>query len=199
MGPMSNFKQRAARLTIGLGLAATMALSAVMPALAAPGTGTGTAQITGGATTATVAGFAFDDEFTAVPGTPDGVKLTGADQVATATPVVTVVDATGTASGWSVTMKLSNTFSDGGSNQFTAAPTVTGTTIRNSANALVTPTGSGIGNISSTTAATIAGVAAATPGGTYTVTPTIQIAIPQDTKVATYTGTLTVDTAPVIQ
>ena len=192
MGPKSTFKQRATRFGLGLGLAATLALGAVMPAMAAPDDGVGTANVTAGVNSAIVGTFAFDDGLFApeAPATPNGVKLTGlVGQVATAAPAITVVDASGSTNGWTVTMSMPNTFTDG-AKSFTAAPRITGTTsIDKTVTGVTKSTPSIVGG------ATVVSAPAGTAGGTYIVTPTITVDIPEDTKIGTYTSTLTVDTA----
>jgi hypothetical protein len=92
---MRSLKHRLARLGLGLGLAATMALSAIVPALADEGSLT----ITGGSLN--LAGKSVD--------AATGVALNGLDKTTSYTINLDVNDPTGTGAGWNVTM-TSTTF-----------------------------------------------------------------------------------------
>jgi hypothetical protein len=182
MGPMTTLKQRATRFGLGLGLAATLALSAAMPALADTPSAPGTLTLTGGSTvTATIAGFAFT-----------GVTLTGVAGLTTeGAPQVTVVDSTGSSAGYGVGMTMTQ-FSGTGAASFTGAPRVTAGMFDYAQNTIpdyTTPI-----DLNDTTAVAIAGAAATqASNGTNVLSSTIAITIPADAQAGTvYSSTLTV-------
>jgi len=102
-GPMTTLKQRAARFGLGLGLAATLALSAVMPALAAdPGL-----TITGTPVSSTVGtlGYAVD---AGTSGATASISLNGLAHSVAITVPVHAVDHSGNDAGWNTTFSLAS-------------------------------------------------------------------------------------------
>ncbi len=100
-GPMTTLKQRAARLGLGLGLAATLALGAVMPALAAdPGL-----TITGTPVSATPGTIAYSIDGGS-GGATNTIALDGlAHRIAFTVPVH-AVDHSGDDAGWKTSFSL---------------------------------------------------------------------------------------------
>jgi hypothetical protein len=128
------------------------------------------------------------------------VTLDGTDQTPTYTLPMTVNDATGSGTGWNVTV-TSTTFSTGGGLPkllSTSASTVTATssscasgTCTNPTNSIGYPLGVPAGS-SPPTAVKLFNAAANTGMGKFTVTPTVQVSIPANTYAGTYTSTVTV-------
>jgi hypothetical protein len=180
---MKGITQRIARFGLGLGLAATMALSAAVPALADDVTGT--VNVTAGNLTMNTASDA-----------PTlAVTLTGLDQQVSDNWNIPVVDARGSGAGWSIQMSAGAfTGMQGGTERtLAAAPAITGVniaTVDGTAPTNGTSYGSGIA-ISS--AQKVVSVAADSGMGSFTVAPTLRINVPAETYAATtYTGTITV-------
>ncbi len=179
---LTPLKQRAARLGLGLGLAATLALGAVMPVGADDGTGT--VVLNAGTRSVNIDNFSFAAR-----------TLNGVSQTTTAAPVIAVVDPSGSSLGWNVTMSATAFENTGATKTLVATPRVTAATLTddnasgaNHANAVSYGT-----PISIASSAKIASSAAdATSNGAFTLTPTITIDIPYNTEVATYTSTVTV-------
>ncbi len=207
MGPVTTLKQRAARFGIGLGLAATLALGAVMPALAAdPGL-----TITGTPVSATAGTLSYVVD-SGSSGPAAAITLDGkAHSIAIAVPVH-AVDHSGDDAGWNTTFSLS-TFKTSGNVQLgEGALSVTAAT-----SAACDTTASQV--CSNTDAAVINGVAPTTytTGGTlkvfssdagthasgigmgqYDYATTLTLAVPSTARAGTYASTLTVTavTAP---
>jgi hypothetical protein len=114
---------------------------------------------------------------------------------------MTVNDATGSGTGWNVTI-TSTTFSTGGGTPktlSTSASTTTGvtslcsggTTCTNPTNAIGYPLAIPAG-ATAPTAVKLFNAAANTGMGSFTITPTNQVSIPANTFAGTYTSTVTV-------
>ena len=128
------------------------------------------------------------------------VTLNGTDQTPNYTLPATVADNTGSGAGWNVTI-TSTQFTTGApvhtlSASASTATGVTatcasGTTCTNPTNAitypLAVPAGAG-----PPTAVKLFNAAANTGMGSFTVTPTVQVAIPANAYAGTYTSTVTV-------
>jgi hypothetical protein len=126
-------------------------------------------------------------------GTPGGTS--------TYTIPIAASDLTGSGSGWNLTI-TSTTFTSGANTLPTTASTITGVTANcvgtvplNCSNSTLTNT---ITSLPTVPAATIVptavkffGTAAGTGKGTYTVTPTISVAIPAATQLGAYLSTVT--------
>jgi hypothetical protein len=188
---MNILKQRIARIGIGIGLAATMALSAVVPALA-DDVG-GSAAVTGGAmaiTSLSASTAAFN------------VTINGSDQTPTVDVTVHLKDDRGTGAGWKLQV-AATTFTTGGgtpktfanSGTFSISDRANGVdgagTYTDPSNSVSSPP------IAVTTAATTPSAvsvfnAALDSGmGHFTVTPSMQVAIPANAFAGTYTSTIT--------
>jgi hypothetical protein len=129
------------------------------------------------------------------------VTLDGTDHAPSYTLPMTVSDDTGSGNGWNVTV-TSTTFSTGGASPnllSTTASTATavgavcagGATCTAPANSITYPLGVPAGS-TPPTAVELFNAAANTGMGSFTVTPTIQVAIPSNTYAGTYTSTVTV-------
>ena len=126
--------------------------------------------------------------------------LNGTDQSPTYTLPMTVLDATGSGSGWNVTI-TSTTFTTGGGSPHllsTTASNATGVTSSCATGTCTNPTNSigyPVGVPAAGTAPTavkLFNAAANTGMGNFTITPTISVAIPANTYAGTYTSTVTV-------
>lgn len=128
------------------------------------------------------------------------VTLNGSDQNPTYTLAITLIDSTGSGSGWKMTI-TSTQFTTGGGTPHTlakTASTITGvtsacaasTTCTNPTNSISYPLGVPA-DTSAPTAVPFFNAAADTGLGTFNVTPTIAISIPASTLLGTYTSTIT--------
>jgi hypothetical protein len=210
MGPLSTFKQRATQLALGLGLAATLAFGAVMPALAADPV-----------IVVQAGSLSISSTPTIVPtGTQTAIVRDGTDHNRTFTvnSIVTdyrqAPDTFTDAAGWNVNISMGE-FLDGAANMgTTATPTASITKVAASSTSAAEVT-SDFGP--SALENQIAGAASLTPGGAagldtakvfsaatahgvgvYTFTPTVTVTVPAAAAPGTYTSLLTVsvDTAP---
>jgi WxL domain surface cell wall-binding len=167
-------------------LFAGMALAAVAAGPASAATSTVTGTVTAGSLgIATSATPTF------------GVTLDGTDQVAWYTVPTTVTDATGSSSGWNLTV-TSTQFTTGSLTLATTASTLTGvsnscvggSTCTDPTNgisyALTVPAGS-----TPPTPVKYFNAAATTGAGRFTNTPTINVAVPANTRAGVYSSTLT--------
>jgi hypothetical protein len=191
-GPMTTLKRRVARFGLGLGLAATLALSAVMPALA-DGI-SGSVEITGGdlslVTTPTTLSYS-------------GVSLDGTNQTATATLALTVRDDTGSHAGWHLSISGA-TLTGGVTSATLAAPTITGVTPTTEAGQTGTYTQpSSLSQVSypytvPTSAATFYKADADTGVGRFAISTAFSLSIPANATADTYTSAIvvSVDSAP---
>lgn len=186
---MHTLRQRFARFGFSCGLAATLTLGAVIPALADDGDGT--IQLTPGTQSAIIGDFAFAAR-----------NLTGAAQTSTAAPAIAVTDATGDGAGWHIQMSAT-AFTGTGTDQsetsrtLVAAPRVTAAPITSPSltNDVDYDTPVSI----STTPAKIASAAAAqSSNGQFTVTPDITIDIPADTYAVTAAGYKSIFTVSIV-
>ncbi len=199
-GPMTTLKQRATRFGIGLGLAATLALSAVMPALAATGSpapAAGSVAVTSGDLTVSILA---NTTATFLNGA-SAVALDGTAKTATSSLAITLDDATGSGLGWQLQMTTTQ-FQGVGSTTHklpATALSITGGSVAAVANTNSQDPTDGVTITSqpvpaSSTSAFIS--AAANKGmGSYTVTPTLSVAIPASTYADTYTSDVTVTVA----
>jgi hypothetical protein len=128
------------------------------------------------------------------------LTLNGLDQTPTYTVPQTVNDSTGSGSGWNATI-TSTQFSTGGVTPKTLATTastvtavtstcVTGATCTSATNAITYPLGVPAASVAPA-AVKFFNAAANTGMGQFTVTPTVQLAVPANTYAGTYTSTLT--------
>jgi hypothetical protein len=172
------------RRLLVFGTVSLLALSASLPALA--DTATGTATVTGGS-------------LTEVVGAPPSVSATlnGTDQLPTYTLPITATDARGTGAGWNLTI-TSTQFTTGPATLSTSASSVTGVTSACVALTTCTNPTNSIGYALTVPAAPVAPTAVKlfnatvnTGLGKFTVTPTVSVSIPANTRVGTYTSTIT--------
>src|SRR5262245_57560302 len=173
---MKILKQRLARLGLGLGLAATMAFGAVVPALADEVTGT--TNVAGGSLT-----------MSATDAPSIAATLNGTDQTPIDTFDISVNDARGSGAGWNLQI-TSTAFSNGGGSPkllSTAAAEITAVgltcdqgTCTDPANAITYPLA-----VPTTSAAPTAvkffSAAADSGMGDFTVSPTLRVSIPANT------------------
>jgi putative surface cell wall-binding protein len=176
------------RLTMGLGMAALLVGIPAGPAFA----GTVTAEITAGGLTVSVSDLVF----------PPSVYQNTAHDV-TGTMVVTADDSRGTAAGWSVSIEgseFSYTGTAGGTNipaaNFVLASAAEPVLVAGQAVDLTASTGPQIpieGIVYGSLASPIKTIraTAAYGAGTYTQNLGVTLTIPAQSKVGTYTGTLT--------
>ena|SRR2546422_832297 len=184
-------KCRPIALSIGFILMAILALSGAGSAFA-DGGGSGSTTITGGSLSETDAGP-----------TVGNVTLNGLDKSVAITMPLTVIDATGSGSGWNVTI-TSTTFSTSGGTPHTLSTTATtvsnitqachtGSTCTSATNsvsysptALTVPAGS-----SAPTAVKLFNAALNTGMGEIDLTPTVSVALPANIYAGTYSSTIT--------
>jgi hypothetical protein len=168
-------------------------LSAVAVALGAPAaasaaTATATGTVTAGSLTlSTSAAPAFS------------ATLNGTDQTPTYTLPLTVNDATGSGTGWNGTI-TSTQFTTGGGTPHTLSTTassITGVTSSCTTGTCTSPTNSVTYSLGVPAAATppaaakFFNAAANTGMGEFTLTPTVQVAIPANTLTGSYSSTIT--------
>jgi hypothetical protein len=177
------FRQRIFTL-IGIGLAALILVSA-----AVAGTITATATVSGAGSLALSNGTTATLSDT----------LDGTDQTVSYTVPLTLTDARGSGAGWNLTL-TSTTFTDGASHTLsTSASTiasvamacVAGGSCTNATNAIAYPVT--IPAAATAPAAVKVFNSAANSGlGRFTITPTVNVAIPGNSYAGSYTSTLTV-------
>jgi hypothetical protein len=128
-----------------------------------------------------------------------GVTLDGTDQAPSYAMPTTVNDATGSGNGWNVTI-TSTTFTTGGGSPHllsTSASTATGVSSSCASGTCTSPTNSISYNLavpagsSAPTPVKLFNAAANSGLGNFTVTPSVQVAIPANTYAGTYTSTVT--------
>ncbi len=199
---MHLLKHRSMVFYLGFVLILSMAIGGVaIGAFAAPpcsstdvtGTTCGTSTTTASATI--VPGTL--SESAASTATASAVTLDGTDKSTSYAFAISVIDARGTGAGWNLTMQTSQ-FQTSGSPTYSLnsnASTLSGvltacvaSTTCSASSGAVQNTGS---NLSSATKIWSAGAGAGM--GSYTVTPTVNVAIPADTYAGTYTSNVTVD------
>jgi hypothetical protein len=176
-------KQRIGIL-IGIGVAALVLVSA-----AVAGNITATATVTGAGSLALSNGTTASLSDT----------LDGTDQTVSYTVPLTVTDARGSGAGWNLTL-TSTTFSDGaGHSLSTSASTVASVAMScNAGGSCTNPTNAISYPVTVPAAATapaavkVFNSAANTGMGKFTITPTINVAIPGNSYSGSYTSTLTV-------
>jgi hypothetical protein len=161
--------------------------SAASAATSASVTATGTVTGASALSLATAASQTFSD------------TLDGTDQTASYTIPLTVIDATGTGAGWNTTITSTLFTTSGSKTLASSASSITGVTSACVAGGTCTnPTNSLAYAIGVPAAATAPAAvkffnAAATTGmGRFTITPTIQVAIPGNSFAGSYTSTVTV-------
>ena len=169
---------------IGIGLAALILVTA-----AVAGTITTTATVTGAGSLALSSGATATLSDT----------LDGTDQTVGYTVPLTLTDARGSGAGWNLTL-TSTTFNDGaGHTLSTGASTiasvamvcVAGGSCTNATNAITYPV-TVPAAMSAPAAVKVFNSAANTGMGRFTITPTINVAIPGNSYAGTYSSTLTV-------
>ena len=177
---------RKRRLALGMAIAATLGSTLAVPVVAAD---TVTQVINGGARTASVANLAL---------TP--LTYANTAQANTGTLTLTVDDASGTGAGWNVTIQSSAfvySGANGGTNipaanfSLTAAatPAMTAGQAVDATNGPKVPASSPIGTLDS--ARKVIQANANYGLGTYTQALDVSLSIPAQSRVGTYTGTLT--------
>jgi WxL domain surface cell wall-binding len=163
-------------ISIGIAFAALVVIGGALGATLTTGTVTGTAGI--GLTQPATAAFAD--------------TLNGADQLATYSPLLNIVDARGTGAGWNLQISAT-TFTDVGGH--TLAPgsvtaagqvCVAGSTCTAAVNSGIT-----LPLTITTTAAKFFNAAALSGLGKIDVTPTVTVAIPGNSYAGVYTSTVT--------
>jgi WxL domain surface cell wall-binding len=169
---------------LGIGLAALILVSAAIA-----GTITATATVTGAGSLALSNGATASISDT----------LDGTDQTVSYTVPLTLTDARGSGAGWNLTL-TSTTFTDASSHTLsTSASTIAsvamvciaGGTCTNATNAITYPVT--VPAAATAPAAVKVFNSAATTGlGRFTITPTVNVAIPGNSYAGTYTSTLTV-------
>jgi hypothetical protein len=122
--------------------------------------------------------------------------LNGSDQTQNYTLPMTVVDATGSGAGWNTTI-TSTTFTAGAKTLSTSASTVTGVNSVCATGTCTNPTNSVTYNLGvpaaavAPTAVKLFNSAVNTGMGSFTLTPTVQVAVPANAYAGTYTSTVT--------
>ena len=169
---------------LGIGLAALILVSAAIAS-----TITATATVTGAGSLALSNGATASISDT----------LDGTDQTVSYTVPLTLTDARGSGAGWNLTL-TSTTFTDASSHTLsTSASTIAsvamvciaGGTCTNATNAIAYPVT--VPAAATAPAAVKVFNSAATTGlGRFTITPTVNVAIPGNSYAGTYTSTLTV-------
>jgi hypothetical protein len=187
---MRSLKHRIARFGVGLGLAATMALGAVVPALAD--------DVTGQATVS-----AGSLAFSATDAPAVSAILNGTNQTPTDPFDISVNDARGSGAGWNLQI-TSTTFSTGGGTPKTLSNSAASITAASSGcdqGTCTNPT-NGISypvtvpaDTAAPTPVKIFNAAADSGMGDFTITPTLQVAIPANTYAGTYSSTMTITIA----
>lgn len=158
---------------------ARTAVVAILGALAGPATALAAFTLTAPAT----ASFA--------------VTLNGSDQTRTYAPGLTVTDTTPQSAGWNLTITSTQYTATGGKTLATTASTITATTFSCVSGCTANPTSSvaypvavpaGAGPPA---AVKFYNAAANTGRGTFTITPTVTVAVPANTLTGSYTSTVT--------
>ena len=172
------------RLLILGALTATALLAVSAAAVAGNLTATANVSGTAGVSLSLPSGPTFND------------TLDGSDQTVSYSPLLGVVDARGSGSGWNVTISATS-FSDGSGHSF-APGEVTGTTQAchsGSSCTAATPSGVTYPLSISGTASKLFNAASDTGMGKVDVTPTIDVAIPGNAYAGTYSSTVTLAAA----
>lgn len=179
---------RFGRALLAISVMAALAIGAALPVLA--DSSSGTATVTAGSLTET-AQATFSTS----------VTLNGADQTATYTLPITVIDATGSGAGWNLTVS-STTFTTGSHSLDPNASKITGVTSACAAGATcsnptnnVSYTSLTLPSGNSVTAVKMFNAAANTGMGKFAITPTVAISIPANAFAGTYNSTVTVTVA----
>jgi hypothetical protein len=182
-------RRQVIRLSVGFGLAASLAGGFAVPAFAAD---TITQAVTGASLSATVANVAV----------ANAVAYSHAAQTPTGTMVLTADDSRGSGAGWNVSILTGNFAYAGDSLNGLAIPavnfviTTAGTPAMTAGQATDTTGGPKAGVGGSLDAARKVILANANFGaGTYTQDLSISLLIPAQSRAGTYTGTLTVTEA----
>ena len=171
------------RIIIIIGIAAVALITATA---AVAGTLTTTATVTG------TAGISLN-----LPSNPSITDtLDGTDQTATYAPVLGVVDARGTGTGWNLQIS-STTFSDLSGHTLAAGSVTATAQACSSGSSCTAATNSGITLplAVTTTAAKFFSSALNTGLGKLDITPTMSVAIPGNAYAGTYTSTVTIAAA----
>jgi hypothetical protein len=148
--------------------------------------------------TATITGGSLSESTSATPSF--AVTLDGTDKTPSYTLPLTAIDARGTGAGWNLTI-TSTQFTTGGATPNTLATNassvtgvtsacVGGSTCTNPTNSVTYPLNVPAAPVAPT-AVKLFNAAANTGMGKFTVTPTVQVAVPANTYAGTYTSTVT--------
>ncbi len=186
--------RRFAAVLAGVALAATVSVFAVVPALA-----------DGSGVTATLTGGSLSESTSAAPSV--SVTLNGTDQVKSYTVPITVTDATGSGDGWELTITSTTFATEGATHSFaTDATTITGVTaVCTEGNTCTDPDNSITYSSFTVPAGTSApdpvvfyNAAADSGLGSFTVTPTMYLAVPANMYAGSYSSTITlsIDNGP---
>lgn len=173
------------RIIISIAVVAGVLLAATAAFAAGSGTLTSTATVGG------TAGISLN--LPANPALSDTID--GSDQTVSYSPILGVVDARGTGTGWNVTVS-STTYSDGSGHTLQPGSVTGVAQACHSGSSCTAATSSGISYPMSVTgtASKLFSAAANTGMGKIDVTPTIQVLIPGNAYAGTYTSTLTLAT-----
>lgn len=184
---MQRIRQRMVRGALGGVFLAALAAGTAVPALADSSTAT-----------ATVAAGTLSE--TSATNPSSSLTLNGMDQTMTFNLPITATDATGSGSGWNLTV-TSTQYTTGGATPHTlpsTASTVTGVSASCVSGATCTnPTNNVNYNLAVPAAATaptavkLFDAAANTGMGKFTVTPSVSVAVPANTYAGTYSSTIT--------
>ena len=125
------------------------------------------------------------------------VTLNGSNQSPTYTLPITVTDTRGTGAGWNLTITSTQLKTSGGQTLSTTASSIAGVTSSCSVSPCTNPTNRVIypltvpAGATAPTAVKFYNAAAATGLGTFTVTPTVKVAVPANAFKGTYQSTIT--------
>lgn len=163
----------------------TVAVALAVAAAAVAATLSATAAITG------TAGVSLN-----MPSAPAiNATLNGADQSLSYSPLLGVVDARGTGTGWSVTV-AATPFTDSANHTFAAGSVTSVAQACAAGSSCSAPTNSvGYPVALSSTASKVFSAAANTGMGKVNVTPTVETTVPGNAYAGNYTSTLTIATA----
>ena len=184
---MQSLKNRIKHFGLGISLATTLAVGAVVPAFADDVTGS--VDITGGSLT-----------MAATDAPALAATLTGASQTVSDTFDIDVNDATGSGAGWSLSI-TSTTLSTGSQELSTSAASLSGVSVVCDTGACTDPTNSNAYPLTVPADATAPAAVeffdadVNTGLGDFTVTPTYEVSLPADAYAGTYNSTITITIA----
>jgi hypothetical protein len=173
---------------------AAAVISAVVAALIAGG---GAALADTANVTATVSGGSLSESTSATPSF--SVTLNGSDQTGNYTLPITVTEARGSGAGWNLTITSTqfstgggspNTLSTSASSIASVSSSCTGGTCTNATNGLTYPVAVPAGS-GPPTAVKFFNAAANTGMGKFTITPSVNVAVPANSYAGSYSSTVT--------